>query len=343
MANLNLTNSSSNLTLTCTGAREDEYLTGYTIFVWTLACLIIIANVLLITVILRSPGLRTQRFNLIMISLACTDLLVGFFIPFNTIKICRWTLGPYLCEFVTSMTVILLSASIYNFVCVNLDRLFAIKMPLKYKELKDKRWMVKSAILACWVLSLVPAVPMWTSFDTRTEENDGTNSICSFPYTSQVWVWWSAVTAFIIPTVLILIIWLAILHHFSKDSLFTEDKQLSSSRKKRERRVTIIMGTITMAFLVCWWPYAIIFMMGKNSGAILQKVVTLAYLNSLINPILYIFINKQVRNAMVKLFTCKKQDEHDSEFSDDTDGSKFANLKRSLSKMTRSISLKDRD
>ena len=68
------------------------------------------------------------------------------------------------------------------------------------------------------------------------------------------------------------------------------------------------MGTITLAFLVCWWPYAIIFMMGKTSGTILQKVVTLAYLNSLINPILYICISKQVRRAMVQLFTCKKAD-----------------------------------
>ena len=119
-----------------------------------------------------------------MISLACTDLLVGFFTPFNTIRIGRWTLGHHFCEFVTSMTVILLSASIYNFVCVNVDRLIAIKMPLKYKELKDKRWMVKAAIFACWILSLVPAVPMWTSFDTRTAKNDGTCFKCSFPYKS---------------------------------------------------------------------------------------------------------------------------------------------------------------
>eukprot|EP00092_Neocalanus_flemingeri_P024395 GFUD01026451.1.p1 GENE.GFUD01026451.1~~GFUD01026451.1.p1 ORF type:complete len:346 (+),score=90.25 GFUD01026451.1:73-1110(+) len=330
MANLTLTNSSSSLTLTCTGARQDEYLTGYTIFVWTLACLIIIANVLLITVILRSPGLRTQRFNLIMISLACTDLLVGFFIPFNTIRIGRWTLGPYLCEFVTSMTVILLSASIYNFVCVNIDRLIAIKMPLKYYALKDKRWMVKAAIFACWILSLVPAVPMWTSFDTRTEKNDGTCFICSFPYKSAVWVWWSSVTAFIIPTVLIIIIWLSILLHFCKENIFTEDKKFSSGRAGRERRVTLIMGTITLAFLVCWWPYAIIFMMGfeKNSVTVLQKVVTLAYLNSLINPILYICINKQVRKAIVRLFTCQKQDDR---FGSDGPQSTFS---RSLSRQS---------
>ena len=119
-----------------------------------------------------------------MISLACTDLLVGFVIPFNTIRIGRWTLGRILCQFITSLTVILLSASNYNFVCVNIDRLMAIKIPLKYKELKDKRWMVKAAIFVCWVFSLIPAVPMWTKYDTRTRKNDGTCYICSFPYKS---------------------------------------------------------------------------------------------------------------------------------------------------------------
>jgi len=330
----------------CTGKYNDsDYLTSYTVFVWVLSGLIILANVLLITVILKSAGLRNQRFNLIMISLACTDLLVGFITPFNTIRIGRWTLGYHFCQFVTSMVVILLSASIYNFVFVNLDRLFAIKMPLRYKEMKDKRWMVKIGILACWALSLVPAMPMWIrSMDTRTQENDGSCFKCSFPYKSEEWVWWSSVTTFIIPTVFILVTWLAILHHFSKENGTGEVKKISSGRKRREKRVTIIMGTITFTFLVCIWPYAIIFMMRDNRPVVLQKVVTLLYSNSLINPILYICINKQVRKAIVKMFTCQEQ-EHDSEFnsSDGGDGGKIAKMRRTISRtLSRSISVRDK-
>ena len=59
------TNISSSLWVNCTDKyKEDEYLDGYTIFVLALSCLIIIANVLLITVILKSPGLRTQVHKL---------------------------------------------------------------------------------------------------------------------------------------------------------------------------------------------------------------------------------------------------------------------------------------
>ena len=47
----------------------------------------------------------------------------------------------------------------------------------------------------------------------------------------EEWVWWSSATVFIIPTVIILMIWLTILHHFCKDNVFKEDKKFSSGRK----------------------------------------------------------------------------------------------------------------
>ena len=49
-------------------------------------------------------------------------------------------------------------------------------------------------------------------------------------------------------------------------------------------------------------------MMRDNSPIVLQRVVTLLYSNSLINPILYISINKQVRDAIKKMFTFHEQE-----------------------------------
>ena len=91
----------------------------------------------------------------------------------------------------------------------------------------------------------------------------------------------------------------------------------------RERKITIVMGVITLTFLICWWPYAIIFMtIPSNEGNMkylgypitrtlilthfkIRNVVLLSYTNSLINPLLYISINKQVRDAVRRLLTCQ--------------------------------------
>ena len=69
----------SSLAQNCTDKfREGDYLTSYNIFVWTLSGLIIVANILLITVILKSSGLRNQvticnNFQIQVIKLGMLD------------------------------------------------------------------------------------------------------------------------------------------------------------------------------------------------------------------------------------------------------------------------------
>jgi len=267
------------------------------IFVNTLAILIIVANVFLISVILKSPKLRTQRFNLIIISLAVTDMLCGVLIPFNTLRVCRWNFGEMFCQIITSLVVVALSSSIYNFVFVNLDRLLAVKFPMDYKSSASRK-KIKVGILACWLLSSLPALPMWVAPSSPAAWDGQT---CKFPYENEIWVWWSSASVFIIPTALILAIWVMMALHFR-----TPNTQHASAEKKA-RRITLVMGTITLAFLICWWPYAIIFMIGDFT--LLWNVVTLAYLNSLINPVLYILINRDVRICIKAILTCKANSE----------------------------------
>ena len=71
-----------------------------TIFKLITAIVIIFANTVLISIILRSTKFRRQRFHKFIVSLAFADLLIGVTIPFMTLtaKEHTWHLGPSLCQ-----------------------------------------------------------------------------------------------------------------------------------------------------------------------------------------------------------------------------------------------------
>lgn len=286
------------------------------IFVNFVAVLIIFINLTLIIVLRISPRCRRHRYNLIIVSLAVTDMLCGVIFPFNTLRIRRWgyfgSFGREMCSAVTSLVVILMSASVYNFVLVNLDRLLVFKLPFQ-QQADSSRKNIKIGIFCCWVFALLPAFPMWIPHGNhRTPENDGSNDTCRFPYESKFWVWWSTIFTFILPTIIILTIWTWIACHLYNYKCPGESGK--ERHRRNAKRITLIMGTITLAFLLCWWPYAVIFVRGtfmegeeekKTTGRLLYNMVIPAYLNSLINPLLYIALKEDVRDTLKNLILCR--------------------------------------
>ena len=120
-----------------------------------------------------------------MLSLAFADSCVGI------IRFLRWEQTEFefmftrkiACKVITSMEVVLVSASIYHFLGISLDRLFLIKYPLQFNVMKTHS-TVCWTILVCWLLATIPAAPLWTVWDTRTDTNTDMWNICSFPYYS---------------------------------------------------------------------------------------------------------------------------------------------------------------
>ena len=77
----------------------------------------------------------------------------------------------------------------------------------------------------------------------------------------------------------------------------------------KERRITLMMGAITVVFILCVAPYFIYFLApGKPEAKekVLPYIVMLMYLNSVVNPVLYISINSSIRKATLRMFSCKK-------------------------------------
>ena len=78
-------------------------------------------------------------------------------------------------------------------------------------------------------------------------------------------------------------------------------------RFKKEIRAAKVVGFIMGTFLVCWTPFMVFIVLaitGFNGFDMrsLSVAVSLHYLNSAINPILYVMLNKVYRKAVVKAF-----------------------------------------
>lgn len=70
--------------------------------------------------------------------------------------------------------------------------------------------------------------------------------------------------------------------------------------RKREQRVLLMVITMVIFYLLCWLPYGIMALLATFGGPGLVTVEAsivpsiLAKFSTVINPVIYIFMNKQV-------------------------------------------------
>ena len=91
-----------------------------------------------------------------------------------------------MCHVMTTLEVVLLGASINNFVLVNLDRLLSLKFPLTYNKSPKSFKIIKIGIAISCLAAVLSALPMWipSVWSTKGNERDGSGLVCAFPYQS---------------------------------------------------------------------------------------------------------------------------------------------------------------
>ncbi|XP_064599956.1 histamine H2 receptor-like [Liolophura sinensis] len=104
--------------------------------------------------------LRTPS-NLLIVSLAVSDLLVGlmvmpFALPYEVLG--AWLLGPTVCDMWTSLDVLLCTASILNLCMISVDRYFVITRPFQYAMKRTPKRMA-IMITMVWVASALISIP----------------------------------------------------------------------------------------------------------------------------------------------------------------------------------------
>ncbi|XP_055328764.1 5-hydroxytryptamine receptor 1-like [Paramacrobiotus metropolitanus] len=131
----------------------------------------IVGNLLVVLAVLLVPKLQRPE-NLLIISLAIADLLVGMAVmPIAMIyEVAEyWPFGSIVCNLWISLDQTACSASILSLCMISLDRYLVITRPFQYGP-KRTLWRMISAAVLIWILSCIISIPPLFYFGNQTDE-----------------------------------------------------------------------------------------------------------------------------------------------------------------------------
>uniref|UniRef100_A0A673MSA2 5-hydroxytryptamine receptor 4 n=1 Tax=Sinocyclocheilus rhinocerous TaxID=307959 RepID=A0A673MSA2_9TELE len=229
----------------------------------------------------------------------------------------------------TSLDVLLTTASILHLCCISLDRYYAICcQPLVYRN-KMTPLRVALMIGGCWiiptVISFLPIMQGWNSIGINDliekRKFSGNSTVCVF-MVNKPYALTCSVVAFYVPLILMVLayqrIYVTARAHARQISMLqraggagnadSADHQRNHRMRtetKAAKTLCIIMG----CFCLCWAPFFITnvvdpFIDYSVPEQLWAACLWLGYINSMLNPILYAFLNKSFRRAFLIILCC---------------------------------------
>uniref|UniRef100_A0A3B4B310 G-protein coupled receptors family 1 profile domain-containing protein n=1 Tax=Periophthalmus magnuspinnatus TaxID=409849 RepID=A0A3B4B310_9GOBI len=253
--------------------------------------------------------------NLLLLSLAVSDFLVGFLqMPFQIFYYhgC-WYLGDFACALNNFSSFLVVSASVGNMVLISVDRYIAVCEPMSYHA-KVTSGRVKVCICLCWMFSSLHAV--WILRDLLGEPdvyNSCVGECVIIVNYAEGMV--DLVVTFLAPIMVISYLYLrvfgvAVSHSRAMRSQISSVTvgPVSVTIPKTEMKAAKTLGLLVIVFLLCSCPYycftvaADSNLFGASSG---EAELWLIYFNSCINPIIYVFCYPWFRKTVKIILTLK--------------------------------------
>ncbi|XP_068186004.1 trace amine-associated receptor 13c-like [Antennarius striatus] len=271
-------------------------------------------NMLVIISISHFKQLHTPT-NLLLLSLAVSDCVVGFFFIFQIILISGcWFLGDIMCLMYGVVGYIIISTSIGTMVLISVDRYVAICYPLHYPtKVSTKRTDI--CIFLCWVFCV-----LFNSLILRDNlEQPGRYNTCvgqcviHVDYASGLV---DMILCFIVPVTVIIVLYMrvfvvaasqaqAMRSHITSVTLKCSTKVTA---KKSELKAAITLGVVVVVFLICACPYYCILLSGQDSMLNVSSstfIICLFYFNSCLNPLIYALFYPWFRKSIKLIVTLK--------------------------------------
>ncbi|XP_042170161.1 trace amine-associated receptor 6-like [Oncorhynchus tshawytscha] len=273
------------------------YITLY-IFFSLISAFTVFLNLMVIISISHFKQLHTTT-NLLILSLAVSDLLVGLIvIPVLTVAIMEpcWGFGEYFCVFQIYITFLCTSLSLGNLVLISIDRYVAVCDPLLYHS-KITITGTICCISITWCCCIIyDAVIIQNFVNVQTPSRCLTECVIveGITWVNIMYI----VFIMVVPCSIIITLYLNIFvvarsqarKVFSKEAASESGVQTVQANKS-ERKAAKTLAIVVFTYLLSWIPSLFIYFVFSVIGDHLISYFTsyLAFVNSLINPIIYAF------------------------------------------------------
>ncbi|XP_053815016.1 adenosine receptor A2a isoform X4 [Vidua macroura] len=156
---------------------KDDFLSdiAYIILELIIAVLAILGNILVCWAVYLNSNLQNVT-NYFVVSLAAADIAVGVLaIPFAITISTGFCAFFYGCLFIACFVLVLTQSSIFSLLAIAIDRIIAIRIPLRYNGLVTGS-RAKGIIAICWVLSFIIGLTPMLGWHKRAQiEELGSN------------------------------------------------------------------------------------------------------------------------------------------------------------------------
>ncbi|XP_076878088.1 putative G-protein coupled receptor 25 [Brachyhypopomus gauderio] len=284
-------------------------------------------NLFVLVVIGNRHKRRGRLVDTFVLNLAFADLVFVFTLPLWAISAGlhnQWPFGNALCKFSSYVISVNRFSNIFFLTCMSVDRYLAVVRLLESHLLRSSK-CVRFTCAAVWVTSLVLGTP---SLVYRELRRSGDHSSCLEDLNSsffQAVVLLTILLTFMLPMLVIVLCYGSII------SKLREHSTMGNLRPSvRCRHSLKIVFTIITAFLVSWLPYNVfksIQVISKMSNTDMQEDVEsslgggliisscLAFVNSCVNPAIYLFLDKHFRHSAAAIcVSCLGQGDQQSYF-----------------------------
>ncbi|KAM8868999.1 chemerin-like receptor 1 [Spinachia spinachia] len=305
---------------------EDQYaelIKGLNIMSLIVHCLAFVLGVLGNGLVIWVTGFKMKKtVNTVwFLNLAVADFLFTVFLPGSDIILTaldfHWPFGKFMCKLNGTIIFLNLYASVYILVGISMDRCVSVVWPVWAQNHRSVR-KASFVSLGVWVLALILSTPYFIFRDTFNYkdvifcynnfalsddyENQSVFELGRFRYKAMTIT--RFLLGFVVPFTVIVSCYAVIIHHIRRN------RTLAS----HSRRSFKIIAAVITTFFLCWAPFHIVLLIQLanilllNESETLEDVINivipitrgLAFLNSCLNPLLYVFMGQDFKEKVSK-------------------------------------------